>query len=63
MIGEQIDFSSHAEAKWLRPTLTVVGKVAKVVCPNPSITIRPLDKGNRVSLGCRWFGSLVDDFW
>lgn len=53
MIGEQIDFSSHAEAKWLRPTLTVVGKVAKVVCPNPSITIRPLDKGNRVSLGCR----------
>ena len=54
MIGEQIDFSSHtADAKWLRPTLKVVGKVAKVVCPSPSITIRPLDKSNRVSFGCR----------
>lgn len=55
MIGEQIDFSSYtADAKWrLRPILTTVGKVAKAVCPSPSITIRPLDKSNRVSFGCR----------
>lgn len=51
MIGEQIDFSSYADPKLrLRPILSKVGKVAKVLCPNPNINISPT---TGITLGCR----------
>jgi len=51
MIGEQIDFSAHTEAKLkLRPILTTIGKVATAVCPNPNIT---LTLPNKITVGCR----------
>ena len=28
-------------------------KVGKVLCPTPSVTIRPFDRDNRISFGCR----------
>ena len=51
MIGEQIDFSAHTEAKLkLRPILTTIGKLETTVCPNPNIT---LTLPNKITVGCR----------
>ena len=40
MIGEQIDFSAYTpDAKLKLPSIKKVAEVAKVLCPNPSITL------------------------
>jgi len=51
MIGEQIDFSAYADPKKLRlPSLNKVVGVAKVLCPNPNITLTFPPK---ITIGCR----------
>ena len=37
----------------VKPVVKGIVKVGKIFCPSPSITIRPLDKENRLSFSCR----------
>lgn len=37
----------------LPPIIKIAVGVAKVLCPSPSITVRPLDKLPRMSFSCR----------
>ena len=37
----------------IKPIVKTAVGVAKIICPSPSVTIRPLDKENRLSFSCR----------
>ena len=37
----------------LPPVIKTAVGVAKVLCPHPSITIRPFDKSDRIDFSCR----------
>ena len=37
----------------IKPIIQTAVGVAKLVCPSPSITIRPFDKSNRIDFSCR----------
>ena len=37
----------------IKPVVQSLVKVGKVLCPAPSVTIRPFDRDNRISFGCR----------
>jgi hypothetical protein len=37
----------------IKPVVQSLVKVGKVLCPTPSVTIRPFDRDNRISFGCR----------
>ena len=37
----------------IKPVVQSLVKVGKVLCPSPSITIRPFDKSNRIDFSCR----------
>ena len=36
----------------IKPILKTAVGVAKIVCPTPSITVRPFDKEQRLSFSC-----------
>ena len=37
----------------IKPIIQTAVGVAKLVCPSPSITVRPFDKERRLSFSCR----------
>ena len=37
----------------IKPIIQTAVGVAKVLCPRPSITVRPFDKQDRIDFSCR----------